>query len=105
MLDMHKFSGRFLNKYFQEEKPNRKTLSEMFMSRGSVKKKDIMKLVNLYFLSNFLLGKQVTTGIDIGHIKMLDDEEQFDQYPWGSIAYMTTVESIKNSIKMQMHCK
>lgn len=45
------------------------------MTRESVKKKDGAKLTKLYFLSNFLLGKQVTTSVDIDHIKMLDDEQ------------------------------
>lgn len=72
---------------------------EMFMTRESVKKKDRVKLAKLYFLSNFLLGKQVTTGVEIHHIMMLEDEIQFDQYPWDCITYMTIMESINNAIK------
>ena len=30
---------------------------------------------------------------------MLDDEVQFDAYPWGQITYMITLDSIKNAIK------
>lgn len=47
----------------------------------NVKNKDKAKLAKLCFLSNFLLGKQITTKVDIDHINMLDDEDQFDSYP------------------------
>lgn len=52
-----------------------------------VKKKDRVRLAKLYVLSNFLMGKQVGTGVELEHIRLLDDEDQFDNYPWGRLAY------------------
>ncbi|KAA0058534.1 uncharacterized protein E5676_scaffold606G00970 [Cucumis melo var. makuwa] len=48
---------------------------------------DKIKMAKIYFLENFLLGKQFTIGIDLEYIKLLDDEKQFDEYPWGRIVY------------------
>lgn len=52
-LDMHKYNGKFVNKYFNQMSPIRRlVLSEMFMNRESIKKKDRVKLAKLCFLSN-----------------------------------------------------
>ncbi|KAA0040611.1 uncharacterized protein E5676_scaffold98G001180 [Cucumis melo var. makuwa] len=42
-------------------------------------------MAKIYFLENFLLGKQFTTNIDLEHIKLVDDEKEFDAYPWERI--------------------
>lgn len=55
-------------------------------------------MAKLYFLSNFLQGKQITR-VDVEHIKLLDDEGQFDIYLWDRITYRIIIDSIKKSIK------
>ena len=55
-------------------------------------------MTKIYFLENFLLGKQFTTGCDLEHIKLLDDEKQFDVYPWRRIGYNVLIE-FEKSIK------
>ena len=56
-------------------------------------------MTKVYFLENFLLGKQLTTRVDIECIKLVDDETQFDAYPWDRIGHHVMIDSIKKKKK------
>ena len=99
-VNMEKLKGRLLGKYFKNEDIiSRSRLTYIFNDSKKVKDEDRVKLTKIYFLENFLLGKQLTTGVDVEHIKLVDDEIQFDSYPWGRIGYQVVIDSIKKSIK------
>lgn len=99
-LDMEKLSGRFINKYFDPDKPIKQSfVTDMFNKIECVKNKDKVRLAKLYLLSNFLIGKQISTGVEVDQINLLDDEEQFDNCPWCKLAYTTTIDSIKRKKK------
>lgn len=97
---MEKLSGRFINKYFDPDKPIKQSfVTDMFNKMECVKNKDKVRLAKLYLLSNFLIGKQISTGVEVDQINLLDDEEQFDNCPWCKLAYTTTIDSIKRKKK------
>ena len=74
-VNMEKLKGRFLGRYFKNEDIiSRSRLTYIFNDSKKVKDEDRVKLAKIYFLENFLLGKQLTTGVDIEHIKLVDDE-------------------------------
>lgn len=64
-----------------------------------MKNKDKVKSGKLSFLSNFLLGKQISVKVDVDHIDLLDYDDQFDSYHWDRIAYNTTIDLIRKNHK------
>ncbi|TYK22552.1 uncharacterized protein E5676_scaffold584G00070 [Cucumis melo var. makuwa] len=88
-IDILKVKDKFLSKYFKNEDPiSRFRVSFLFNELKILKKEDKIKITKIYFLENFLLGKQFTTGYDLEHIKLIDDEKQFDAFPWGRIVWV-----------------
>lgn len=53
---------------------------------------DCLKIAKLYFLESFLIPKQENMNIDWDHILMVDDDDLFDSYPWGRVAFDLLVE-------------
>ena len=100
IVDISKVKEIFLSKYFKnEDLIPRSRVSFLFNDSKKLKDEDKVKMAKIYFLENFLLGKQFTTGIDSEHIKLVDDEKYFDAYPWDRIRYNALIDPIKNSIK------
>ncbi|PON47589.1 hypothetical protein PanWU01x14_243480 [Parasponia andersonii] len=73
-----------LSKIFdQEKKVGMKEFKLVFKNHSGSNDEDIVKLAKLCCLGNFVLAKQETLQMNNDYIKMMDDEEFFDKYPWG----------------------
>uniref|UniRef100_A0A9I9ED87 DUF1985 domain-containing protein n=1 Tax=Cucumis melo TaxID=3656 RepID=A0A9I9ED87_CUCME len=59
---------------------------------------DRIKMANMYFLESFLIPKQDCLSIDWDHIIMVDDDEVFDGYPWGRVAFELLVDFINRIV-------
>ena len=40
--------------------------------------------------------------IEMYHMAMLDEDEKFHNYPWGTLSYNLIIESIKNVINLNV---
>ncbi|XP_062085067.1 uncharacterized protein LOC133791164 [Humulus lupulus] len=56
--------------------------------------KDRVKLCFIYLLSAFLLNSSVGTTIDLSWLRLVDNLEIFDKYPWGRLVYEKIVDQI-----------
>ena len=58
IVDNSKVKGKFLSKYFKNEDPIlRSMVSFVFNESKKLKEEDKIKMVKIYFLENFLIGK------------------------------------------------
>ncbi|KAA0054652.1 protein Ycf2-like [Cucumis melo var. makuwa] len=53
---------------------------------------DRIKVAKLYFFERFLIPKQESLSIEWVHILMANDDELFDGYPWGRVAFDLLLE-------------
>ena len=53
-----------------------------------------MKIALLYFLEGVLLGADPKRNVSTFHMSMVDDLDMFNSYPWGTVVYDTTVDSL-----------
>ena len=65
-IDTYKLKEKFLFDYFKNEEPIPKSkVLFLFNDFKKLKEEDKIKMAKIYFLENFLHGKQFTTSIDL----------------------------------------
>lgn len=75
-------------------------LKQIFTSKCKKKDEDdYVNLAKLYFLETFLLSKQKHLVLNTLQFCLLEDEESFEKYPWGTLSYERTIDSFKNARK------
>ncbi|KAA0043197.1 Ulp1-like peptidase [Cucumis melo var. makuwa] len=62
---------------------------------------DIVKLALVYFIEISLLGKDRRTKVDIGFFKIADDWNIFNNYDWGRIVFVRTLNALKRALDKQ----
>ncbi|KAL0561512.1 hypothetical protein IC582_001942 [Cucumis melo] len=62
---------------------------------------DIVKLALVYFIEISLLGKDRRTKVDIGFFKIADDWNTFNNYDWGRIVFVRTLNALKRPLDKQ----
>ncbi|KAA0033564.1 Ulp1-like peptidase [Cucumis melo var. makuwa] len=62
---------------------------------------DIVKLALVYFIEISLLGKDRRTKVDIGFFKIADDWNTFNNYDWGQIVFVRTLNALKRALDKQ----
>ncbi|KAL0534588.1 hypothetical protein IC582_028879 [Cucumis melo] len=62
---------------------------------------DIVKLALVYFIEISLLGKDRRTKVDIGFFKIADDWNTFNNYDWGRIVFVHTLNALKRALDKQ----
>ncbi|KAA0035989.1 protein Ycf2-like [Cucumis melo var. makuwa] len=83
-----KGGGRLKGVYFKNLKTmTRQYLNIMFNVSTAETDDDRIKMAKLYFLESFLIPKQECLSVEWDHITMVDDDEVFDGYPWGRVAF------------------
>ncbi|TYK23840.1 protein Ycf2-like [Cucumis melo var. makuwa] len=88
-----KGGGRLKGVYFENLKTvMRQYLNVMFNISTARTDDDRIKMAKLYFLESFLIPKQECLSVDWDHIIMVDDDEVFDGYPWGRVAFELLVD-------------
>ena len=57
----------------------------------------MVKLANLLILDCFINYKQLHNVVDWKHLKIIDDEETFLNFPWGRLSFNLTVEYMRKT--------
>lgn len=65
--------------------------------RSCTHPEDIFKLALVYFVHCVLLAKQSRSFIDLRYLKLVDDLESFNQFPWGSLSYELTIDFLSKA--------
>uniref|UniRef100_A0A9I9E5C4 DUF1985 domain-containing protein n=1 Tax=Cucumis melo TaxID=3656 RepID=A0A9I9E5C4_CUCME len=88
-----KDGGQLKGVYFENLKTvTRQYLNVMFNISTAGTYDDRIKMAKLYFLESFLIPKQECLSVDWDNIIMVDDDEVFDGYPWGRVAFELLVD-------------
>lgn len=96
--DSIKGGGRFRNIYFEGDKVvTRKYLNLAFKVNKNAPDEDMLKMSLLYCLESFLLPRQDTVNVEMDHILMIDDDELFNNYPWGKVAFDMLVDYMRKA--------
>ncbi|KAA0033298.1 protein Ycf2-like [Cucumis melo var. makuwa] len=94
-----KSGGRLKGVYFENLKTvTRQYLNVMFNISTAETDDDRIKMAKLYFLESFLIPKQECLSVDWDHIIMVEDNEVFDGYPWGRVAFELLVDFMNRVI-------
>ncbi|TYK26024.1 protein Ycf2-like [Cucumis melo var. makuwa] len=94
-----KGGGRLKRVYFENLKTvTRQYLNVMFNISTARTDDDRIKMAKLYFLESFLIPKQECLSVDWDHIIMVDDDEVFDEYPWGRVAFELLVDFMNKTV-------
>ncbi|KAA0025875.1 uncharacterized protein E6C27_scaffold34G001540 [Cucumis melo var. makuwa] len=94
-----KGGGRLKEVYFENlETVTMQYLNVMFNISTTGTNDDRIKMAKLYFLESFLISKQECLSVDWDHIIMVDDDEVFDGYPWGRVAFELLVEFMNRAV-------
>ncbi|KAF4360739.1 hypothetical protein G4B88_017363 [Cannabis sativa] len=88
--DIIEHPNRLLNKYFSgNESISRKELAECLMKTRIDDDDDVVKLTK-----NILQSKRGQCHVDNFVMKLVDDEQMFEKYPWGRRSFNDTVNSL-----------
>ncbi|KAL5546516.1 hypothetical protein UlMin_006203 [Ulmus minor] len=81
-----------------KEEGGKKKKAEKGKKKKAEKEKDLgtdrVKIALLYFLEGVLLGADPKRNVSMFHMSMVDDLDMFNSYPWGTVVYDTTVDSL-----------
>ncbi|KAI5321957.1 hypothetical protein L3X38_031029 [Prunus dulcis] len=84
-------------KYFNSNKPA--TLSDLHTAFiECTDDEDALKLGMVYFANFVLLGTEKHVLIDMRYLKLAEDLEEFDKYPWGAVSYAMTNASLLRAV-------
>ena len=90
-------SHHFRDKYFSSRKLplHNSDIDDIFDRVTCEDDDDMLRLALLLFLETVVLGKEKPTPVPLEHIDMLDDLEYFTSYPWSTISYRSTLQSMR----------
>ncbi|KAL5564622.1 hypothetical protein UlMin_027786 [Ulmus minor] len=84
--------------YLCDKEKGGKNKAEKGKKKKAEKEKDLatdrVKIALLYFLEGVLLGADPKRNVLTFHMGMVDDLDMFNSYPWGTVVYDTTVDSL-----------
>ncbi|CAL2227586.1 unnamed protein product [Prunus armeniaca] len=84
-------------KYFSSNKPA--TLLDLYTAFiECTDDDDALKLGMVYFAIFVLLGSEKHVLIDMRYLKLAEDLEEFDKYPWGAVSYAMTNASLLRAV-------
>ncbi|VFQ72129.1 unnamed protein product [Cuscuta campestris] len=91
--------GRFASRYFPSSKSvKRRDISKAFISfnrdaEGTMPN-DALKMALLYALANSFLGNQPSVNLPMCYLNLVDDIDEFDNYPWGDDVWSELVDHV-----------
>ncbi|XP_034197802.1 uncharacterized protein LOC117613292 [Prunus dulcis] len=87
-------------KYFSTNKPA--TLLDLHTAFiECTDDEDALKLGMVYFANFVLLGTEKHVLIDMRYLKLAEDLEEFDKYPWGAVSYAMTNASLLRAVSAE----
>ncbi|PON39242.1 hypothetical protein PanWU01x14_306330 [Parasponia andersonii] len=72
---------------------SRRDLKEFFITHQKIgNDEDVVKLAKVFMVENILMSKREIILIDDFVFKLVDDEDKFEDYPWGRLCYKETIK-------------
>ena len=66
---------------------------------------DQVKIAFLYFLEGVLLGAEPKRNVSKFHMSIVHDLDMFNSYPWGTVVYDTTIDSLRGKDMAEKYCE
>lgn len=102
--DDNEGGGHLKKMYFESLKiVTRQCLNVMFNVITAGTNNDHLKMTKLYFLESFLTPKQENLHIEWKHILLVDDDDLFDRYPCGRVAFNLLIEFMNRAAGCKEH--
>ncbi|KAF3444332.1 hypothetical protein FNV43_RR14022 [Rhamnella rubrinervis] len=90
--------SRIYDTYFRGKKTvDFLTLKRVFKNANFMDDDDRLKLAVLFFLEGVVLKRENTSPVPKEHMDMVEDFDIFKSYPWGTLSYRLTVESLRSA--------
>ncbi|XP_062085609.1 uncharacterized protein LOC133791706 [Humulus lupulus] len=94
-LNVVSSNNNLKNKYFKDRSIKIEDVANVLDNIPKEERmKDRVKLCFIYLLSAFLLNSSAGTTIDLSWLRLVDNLEIFDQYPWGRLVYEKIIDQI-----------
>ncbi|KAF4360993.1 hypothetical protein F8388_016802 [Cannabis sativa] len=92
-------TNRLLNKYFpNKEFIKRNELAEFLMKTNIDDDDDAVKLTKVFIVQNILESKRGDRYIDNFVLRLVDDEQLFENYPWGRRSFNATIGNLSTAV-------
>ena len=93
-------SNRIRDTYFDgNAKVRVKDIAHCFKNYEGNDDVEAVKLAQLYLLEGVLLSRDLRHQIQSFSIELVDNEEEFNKFPWGRYVYEYTIKSMKNAFE------
>ena len=93
-------SNTLKSKFFPEDnKVRTENIKSVFANKTTIATdEEMVKLASLYFLEAILLALDMNKYIDMDHLYLADNLDDFNSYPWGRLVFDKTISSLKSSL-------
>ncbi|KAF4365525.1 hypothetical protein G4B88_025704 [Cannabis sativa] len=92
-------TNRLLNKYFPDKEfIKRNELAEFLMKTNIDDDDDAVKLTKVFIVQNILESKRGDRYIDKFVLRLVDDEQLFENYPWGRRSFNATIGNLSTAV-------
>lgn len=93
--------NRLMEKYFSGKSSiSRNDLKNLLMS-SKIDDEDAVKIAKVHIVQNILESKRGDRFVDDFVLKLVDDEQKFENYPWGRRSFNETIGSISSVLDLQ----
>ncbi|KAK0575720.1 hypothetical protein LWI29_005844 [Acer saccharum] len=95
--------GSLLNRHFKEKRPTADLLYATMKRLTSDEGEDVLKMVSIFMISQFFGTDDERKAIPGWMFALVDDEEAFKKFPWGSYIYSITLFWLKRFTQKHVH--
>ncbi|KAK0595581.1 hypothetical protein LWI29_008050 [Acer saccharum] len=95
--------GSLLNRHFKEKRPTTDLLYATMKRLTSDDGEDVLKMASIFMISQFFGTDDGRKAIPGWMFALVDDEEAFKKFPWGSYIYSITLFWLKRFTQKHVH--
>ncbi|KAK0574636.1 hypothetical protein LWI29_026526 [Acer saccharum] len=95
--------GSLLKRYFKEKRPTAELLYATMKRLTAEEGEDILKMASIFMVSQFFGTDDGRKAIPEWMFALVEDEEAFKKFPWGSYIYSITLFWLKRFTQQHIH--
>ncbi|KAK0592062.1 hypothetical protein LWI29_012660 [Acer saccharum] len=95
--------GSLLNRHFKDKRPTADLLYATIKRLTSDEGEDVLKMASIFMISQFFGTDDGRKAIPRWMFALVDDEEAFKKFPWGSYIYSITLFWLKRFTQKHVH--
>ncbi|PON81617.1 LOW QUALITY PROTEIN: hypothetical protein TorRG33x02_225710 [Trema orientale] len=101
LCDVTNFKNKLKETYFlKKTNVSRRDLKDFLITHQKIgNDEDAVKLAKVFMVENILMSKREIILIDYFIFKLVDDENKFEDYPWGRLCYEKTIKYFRQALR------